>query len=225
MAIPRQQMPQRDGIEPKPPHSKIGEKAWWLQQMLGAAPLDVWHTAWNLSPAECIQAAGQGEWRAVLLAGWASAATSQRDADWIEALLADLLRESESVNMPQLLCALPHPRQELFVLNILRQKPSLESNQPASWFLPSCQHTWGDELSRAVLNSVCKHVKDKDIKTPWKWSELLQTIARRLSPALMTEALSRLGKVASKKLDTTEEIEKFLTLLQFRHDMLKEIAE
>ena len=161
----------------------------------------------------------------MLLEGWAGAAVAQRDADWIEALLMNLLRESAAVGMSQLIRALPCSRQEAFVLGILNQNPSLESDQPAHWFLPSCEHTWGDELSRAVLNSVYKHVKDKDIKTPWKWSELLQTIACRLSPARIPEALSRLTKSVPDGPGVTEEIEKFLTLLQFRRGMLKEIAE
>ena len=46
----------RDGIDPKPP-AGIGERAWWLDQIVSAAPLDTW-SALDGSPADLVAAQG-----------------------------------------------------------------------------------------------------------------------------------------------------------------------
>jgi hypothetical protein len=212
----------RDGIEPKPP-SRQGEKAWWLQQMLGAIPPATWSQASGQKPAEWIQAAGRGEWRALLLQGWADAAQRHGDADWIEALLTELLKQREAVDLPALFRALPPSRQEAFVLTVLRSNPSLQPDQPAHGFLPSCQHPWSEELSRAVLQSLVRHAAKKDFKNPWVWPSFLKDLACYLSPALVSEAVSHLSEAARAEAPWSGAIEEFLARLQFRYDMLKEI--
>ena len=77
----------RDGVEQKPPAgSGIGERAWWLAQIIGAVPPSTWTTAWSLDPAAVLQMADGNEWRESLIAGWLLATDRHRDAAWAEAL-------------------------------------------------------------------------------------------------------------------------------------------
>ena len=65
---------QRDGLEPKPYSQGIGEKAWWLRQMLELIPPRVWSRESGWTIGELIEAAKRGEWKNVFLDGWSQAA-------------------------------------------------------------------------------------------------------------------------------------------------------
>ncbi len=78
-----QLQPKRDGTFP----SALGQRAWWLYQLLKYTPLDFWQTATNLSPSDCLLAAARGEWFVAAGRAWAHAALLQQHPDWAEALL------------------------------------------------------------------------------------------------------------------------------------------
>ncbi len=210
----------RDGVEPRPPGG-VGEKAWWLQQMLSAIPPAIWSRAWGKNPVDLAQAAARGEWRSVLLNGWALAAQRYRDADWIEALLADVMQGGTAVNLPELFSALPIDRRETFVLRVLRSGPSLQHGGLARLFLSACQHPWSIVLSRAVLKSLARHTAQDDAQQPW--APFLSQVARYLDPACAAEAESRLSPIVKSDSPMSGAIDRLLALLRFRHDMLKEM--
>ncbi|HET7091694.1 MAG TPA: DUF5691 domain-containing protein [Anaerolineae bacterium] len=209
----------RDGVEPKPP-SGMGEKAWWLQQILGAVPPSIWSQTWRTSPKDLVQAAGRGEWRMMLLQGWAVAAMRQRDTEWIEALLADFLAHNELAQAQPAFEGLDDSRKEAFVLSLLHSNPSLQPMQLAYHFLLRCRHPWSVALSRAVLDSLQRHTSNGDIGPQFGWSPFLLEVARYMNPELIAEAESRLHEAAVSGIDA---IDNFLNLLRFRYDMLKEI--
>lgn len=106
----------RDGIVPQAP-SGIGEKAWWVLQMLGQVPPSFWMATHvgakplgdnletnpktdnptalpsgdlSATPGKLLQVAASSEWYAVLLEGWAIAAERHQNVEWAEALLTVL---------------------------------------------------------------------------------------------------------------------------------------
>ncbi len=214
---------QRDGIESKAPKG-VGERAWWLRQIIGAVPPNVWTQQWSTTPTALIGAAGRSEWRVDLLSGWATAAERNADADWLEAILRDDLREPLEIDRTQLIAALPIERREAFALNVLRLHPSLNPDQPARWVLSACAHPWSRELSRAVLEVLQQHLAQNMFVSPWTWSAFLEELACHFDPNLAGEAAQRLTSTAPEVNNTAHVLEKFLALLQFRHDMLKEIT-
>jgi hypothetical protein len=72
----------RDGIAPRPP-SGVGERAWWLEEVLARTPLETWAH----DPATFLRLDVDGDWAPVLHRGLARAASSQRSPDWAAALL------------------------------------------------------------------------------------------------------------------------------------------
>lgn len=88
---------QRDGVELKPPHG-IGEKAWWLKQMLGVVPPSFWREALAQSPAKLIELGAEHEWQSILLGGWAIAAARHGDVGWLEALWAARAGTHNTIN-------------------------------------------------------------------------------------------------------------------------------
>ena len=78
----------RDGVEPKPPaHLKLGERAWWLREIVSAVPTAAIAAMLGATPAEIVEANRGGEWEADLWSAWATSAVRHRDADWAEPLL------------------------------------------------------------------------------------------------------------------------------------------
>ena len=70
----------RDGIDDNRPPS-MGERAWWLAQLVRAAPLSFWEQSLRLDPADIVRM-GSKE----LVEGWTNAAYWQRDSRWAAVL-------------------------------------------------------------------------------------------------------------------------------------------
>ena len=67
-----------DAIEESPPAEiKLGERAWWLRQMVSCAPLPWWEERLALNPAAILAVAGKSEWKAALLSGFRTALGQQ----------------------------------------------------------------------------------------------------------------------------------------------------
>lgn len=80
---------ERDGIEVQRPKvfNHLGEKAWWLQQLVA-----VTHPAWfsehtHLMPDELVKVAADGEWADPVIAGWIQALKLMPTPEWAAALM------------------------------------------------------------------------------------------------------------------------------------------
>ncbi len=221
----------RDGIEPKPPQG-LGEKAWWLLQMLGAVPPAAWRRSWDKNPADLLQMAAKNEWKAVLLQGWALAAQRHGDVDWAEALLAASLARVADIKTDGLVGVLPSQRREDLVLGLLRSnREPLDGNHPALSLLPLCRHPWSAELSRAVLDGVRRYIVQENTTkgnitntaSDWQLRSLVKEFALHMMPSLAPEAATALSNAAKSGSAWVQAVDEFLSLLQFRHEMYEAI--
>lgn len=142
----------RDGIEPKPAYG-IGERAWWLRQMLAAVPPAFWTAHWRRSAADLLAAARASEDGGLLIHAWTDAALYSRDAEWGEALLRTLPGDQGAGAVPGLAAALPPERVEAVALERLAER-RLTGNGPAARLLEAAGHPWSAALTRAVLAAV-----------------------------------------------------------------------
>jgi len=81
----------RDGIDVRLPAPSIGRSAWLLTQLIAAAPLAAWTSAFGLPPGEIVALPVGPDLDAArrldVHAGWRLAAVSQGNPEWAEALL------------------------------------------------------------------------------------------------------------------------------------------
>jgi hypothetical protein len=56
----------RDGIEPAPGRERLGEKSWWLSELVARVPPSAWSRAWGLPPGELAEAAVNSRWNDAL---------------------------------------------------------------------------------------------------------------------------------------------------------------
>lgn len=62
-----------DGLKEKPPGG-IGEKAWWLRQIVSRIPLDEWPALLGISQDDLFSLSREEDWEKVLIAGWIESA-------------------------------------------------------------------------------------------------------------------------------------------------------
>jgi hypothetical protein len=153
----------RDGIRPHPPRG-VGERAWWLQQVVSRTPLAVWG-----DPGAAL-ALPLDEWEGEVRAGWVRAAVSQRDPEWARALFAlDPIAD--------LLDVLPADERQELAAGFVRRK---EMDSQLIMVLGGVERPWRDALASAVLNKIVKVAATQ----PWNLGELATLAGERIDPSL-----------------------------------------
>jgi hypothetical protein len=207
----------RDGIEPKPPVGRqdLGEKAWWLFQILCAVPPAIWSRRFSVTPAELIEAAARGEWHALLHEAWGAAAITFQDAAWAESLLRADPRNVE------LLSTLAPARQEALLLAMLRGDVAPLHKHPLLGLLRQTRHRWSAELTRAVLGAVRRHMRTANAGNDHQLrSAITEDFALRMPPAMLNEIADGWPDDEAARERWQGVIDRLLITLQFRRDML-----
>lgn len=186
---------ERDGVRQKPPRG-IGERAWWLQQIIARAPLAIWDR-----PPVLLLAMKIPDWDAEVKAAWVRAAVLQRDPGWARAMfdwdpIADLLE-----SLP------PAEQQELAARFV--QNHDLDSQ--LIMVLGGVSSQWREALATAVLRKIVRVATTQ----PWNLGELVKLAGEHIDPDLYELA---------EDFSPVEPIQQVAALLRFRADMYKELA-
>ncbi|MGE5864304.1 MAG: DUF5691 domain-containing protein [Rhizobacter sp.] len=134
----------------RPAHESLGERAWWLYQLVRQVPLSWWTGHTGLSAAELRRWADDTDWSEALLRGWRDVLNATAPPEWCEAFLAHwparLWRDGPSA----VLALLPAPAREAHWLRQLKA-----SNVALIDVLAEVLDAWpmGDALS-PTLSSV-----------------------------------------------------------------------
>jgi hypothetical protein len=96
----------------RPQHEQLGERAWWLYQLVRQVPLSWWTARTGMTPAQLIAWATKTDWKDALLRGWRER-VGGGEPDWIDALLS--LRERDMrLHAATLLALLPAAQRERY---------------------------------------------------------------------------------------------------------------
>lgn len=88
----------------RPQHESLGERAWWLYQMVRQMPLPWWCEHTGMTPSALLAWARKGDWNEALLRGWRER-VSPSDSDWIEAMLGSSDRGHDKARLLAMLPA------------------------------------------------------------------------------------------------------------------------
>jgi hypothetical protein len=187
----------RDGVARRPPRG-VGERAWWLLQLVASTPLSAWEEV-GLSPEQAAKLRANDELELPVRQGFARAAEAQRNPAWAAAFI-----EIE----PRLVELADAEQAARVALDRLR-----EGELDVAERLPA---PWPRVLSEGALDLLVKLVRRGD---DWQRPRL---IAERLDPALADEADRQLSGFdpGSAQARQAEEI---LTVLSFRREMYEEL--
>jgi hypothetical protein len=112
---------QRDGISEKPPPG-VGQKQWWLQQMVALVAPTYWSTNWQTPPAQIV--AADCDFKDLLRVAWVEATQRNPNSEWAVALLQAKHSEQSGDDLQLLRCVDESQRDEAMelVLNARRSK-------------------------------------------------------------------------------------------------------
>ena len=215
----------RDGVTPRPP-AGIGERAWWLEEVLARTPLREWPEP-GVFPARGVVS----QWAATVRRGLARAAAAQQDAAWASALVDPITADAATrprADDGRLLDALYDalPGDELTERAIAAVSHSLSDAGPveAHEVLARCPTPWPPALSTAVLAALEDRLGQRD--TRWRAAGLCDVAALRLPPDLATRATALAERVpGTPGTDpTATAVERFAATLRFRHQMHEELS-
>jgi hypothetical protein len=215
----------RDGIAARPP-AGVGERAWWLEEILARTPLRHWP-----APAALLVRPVSRAWAAALYRGLARAAATQRDRAWAAALGDRLTTDvvagggpDDRLLLEALYAALPPDDLAERATAALRRGLADATAVGVEQILGLCPGPWPPALADAVFGALDdQHTR---WSTGWRLTGLCEIAARRLPAALAPRAVAVAERLrASRPHDAgVTAVERLAATLRYRHDMLRELA-
>ncbi len=204
---------QRDGVKAET-SQKMGEKAWWMLQMLQCIPPSTWSERWGRSPDELMETAVSSDWKDLLSDAWSVAALWHRDAAWAEAVMRLY------PNRGYLLRALDRERQDSFLLERLGKAPVPDGIQLAL----SCQDPLSLPASRLAAANLYKYYLNlANPQSDWHMRQALEHFSLIMDPAVLPEAEAIFGKISQPSTAWKNSANALLDTLDFRFQMRAEI--
>jgi len=150
---------QRDGVDAKPPaHRKIGERAFWLSQMVALAPLSYWTTRFSCDPAMFVTAIMDSDYAGELLPALSEAARRYPEAEWLLALTEAWLASKDvyvrTQAIAEMMLTAPNEVRESVLVSQLSKLDSLRDQQVIFSLLQTVQFGYGPELTRLAIGHV-----------------------------------------------------------------------
>ncbi len=193
----------RDGLNLKPPQG-MGEKAWWLLQIVAAAPLECWSTL-DSDPVGLIARHAQDDWTGLLRQGWVRAVLRQRSVSWALALTHH--PATQGAELGELLAALPRD-----VLTARAIEMAQAGDARLAEVLQATPAPWPAALTEATLAQL-------QGRTAWA---IALAAERKLDPALALPAIRALIPLSEGRVrDALERLDETLTV---RWEMHQEFA-
>lgn len=219
---------QRDGIELKPPaHRKIGERAFWMTQMLTAVPPAHWTQRFECSAAALLEAAGATEYAQDLLSTWSMAAVRHPTGEWLDALCAAWLASGLDLELQRdalvRLLAAAGDQQPALMLKYLRAWLPAQFGLALS-VLTSLPLQWTAAMTQLVLEAL-REVVRQDTQ---KWSHSRNTLepwARRCDVPTARQQVTKLMEVCGEASAWRNALEQFQDVVEFRAAMQQELEQ
>jgi hypothetical protein len=186
----------------RPQAEKLGERAWWLYQLVRQVPLGHWISTTGMTPAELLHWAAGTDWHEALTRGWFDVLGATREPDWCEAFI-DIASagpaNAESAHRPthqvaQALGWLPQARRERYWLRHLEQK-----SLPLSALIAAASggDTLGPALSQALTAQLIARARGGLLKDDYAVRAMLAEFGAVVHP----DSLAAYGSLADLRSD------------------------
>jgi hypothetical protein len=212
----------RDGILQRPP-AGIGERAWWLEEILARTRLSVWPGGSGV-----LVRIGR-EWKETVLRGMARAAVTQRDPGWAAALLDPFTADVTALGHPgdRLLIEALHdalPTEDLAAraTAVLGRGVAGAMEVGVDHLLRLCPRPWPPAVADAVFAALANEF---DRGRGWRVAGLCDLAALRLPAGLAPRGAALLERLRTVRGNdpAVKAVERFAATLRFRRDMLEEL--
>jgi hypothetical protein len=221
----------RDGAGGKSAFRGMGDKAWTLATLLAAAPLSVWASDHDLTPAQLVALAASHEFNEAILLGWSIAAARQRDAAWAAALSRQWLAigakdgHDQRTLIADMLAELPQEHREQITADALAMEWDTLEEAPQFTMIQACNHAWSIDFSRTVCAAVRRHVAGQ--KTVYQYTArqaIERDFGRYINPAIAGEIVADPPAAENHHEALHQAVDTMIATVQFRHAMQKELS-
>lgn len=196
----------RDGIDPRPPRGEtaVGERAWWLAQLLSAAPLTALTEGLGKSPAELLGLEVEGYDPDLLHAALANATVREQDAGWALALLR--IDPAAGHRTADLIAVLPAQEWAATVSGVR------DTVDPAD-IVGRLPQPWPANLATMLLDVLRAATPDRS------WARLASIVGRSVPPETLAHV------IVDEPVDEEDTWRRRLVeTLAFRREMYKELG-
>jgi len=193
-----------DALEEQPPAQvKLGERAWWLLQMVSYTPLDWWEAKLALDPDSILVWAAKSEWKSALLAGFRAALSRQPGhPGWATALLKHGgFSHQEAV---QLALTLTPAEADAALQHIFA---NTDDASLAAQAIETADFVWSLALWRIAQQKLPRWLASRD----WRFRTALPQLAYRTPPPALNDPL-----VWPEKTQLADAIAEFTAILEER---------
>lgn len=219
---------QRDGIDSKPPaHRKIGERAFWLSQMVALAPLPYWTARFECDAAMFVAAVMDSDYASELLPALSEAARRYPEREWLLALTEgwlvskDVYVRTEAI--AQMMLAAPNDVREAVLAAQLSKLDSLRDQQVIFSLLQTVQFGYGPELTRLAIT----HVRTIAVRQTSQYQQprnLFDRIGYYCDVPAATELLPGVLDAVDAQSSWRNAVEQLNDIVEFRAAMRREIS-
>lgn len=182
-----------DGLDPqRPKNESIGERAWWLYQLVRQVPLAWWTSHTGLDAEALLRWAAGTDWHEAIVRGWRDVLFHAPEQAWCEAFLAHwpkLLHD----NPATVVALLPLPAREQHWLRLLDERTK-RLYQLAHDVLVACP--FGVVLSRPFSMALAEAVASRPFSPGLVETHQLRHLLPDLACVLHADALSVLPRLA-----------------------------
>lgn len=179
--------------EIKPKGENLGERAWWLSQLVACTPLEWWKSQMSMSAAELVAWANKSDWKASLLQGWAEALNCQRSEEWAAVFLHVPVPARRSLSDADLLGMLSQPLQEKFIAETVTSAttdayPMGTVLAEVLRALPLDAPSFSDQTARVILRFLKQQVNSGKARYDWQLRTTMVELACMLPSTVFDEA-------------------------------------
>jgi hypothetical protein len=217
------------GIESKSWIQDIGDKAWWLLQWVALVPPDHWTKTTNESPDALLRLARHSDWSTVLRIAWTKAASLSSNPEWKYAVLKYWAlerdgRTSLAAFLPNI-NSIPGHADDLIIELLDSNMEPIYDEHPALFLLQHYVRPWSLNLSRKYVRSVQRRIIKNEDKTKrcWQTMDLLKTVGLRMPPVYADELTNGWPDNVEYWNEWKSYYDEFNRILNFRHELHKEI--
>lgn len=219
----------RDGIEAKPPaQRKLGERAFWLMQMIAIVPPAYWTRRFECDAATFIEAALATDYAADLLSALSAAIARHPDHEWLAALnVAWLSSSSDSQVTAQSLAALllvATPEERVDLVKAQLRELGTRRFDIAFSVLTMIDVRWTPDITQLALNGLSAAI-GVDARQGSHARNSLDVWARRCDIETARGAVLRLLENCTESSPWRHALEQMNDIIEFRETMYKELRK
>jgi hypothetical protein len=223
----------RDGIDPASRWFKGGVKASRFGQMIAIIPPKRWEVHFEKSATDTLHLFVKTEWSELLLQAVTEATVTHRDMEWAEAILLFWLDNYSKVrwqyfNPIQLFANIDEKVFNKVALIHIQQKSALlDEESPLSLLLRNVNLPWQDLLSTTFIQSMQGWIAGETSHywSGWHLRPILKKAAIYSNPQLFEQLVKGWSSHSYAWNSWEKEVERFLSVLKFRKDMIEELAK